>query len=414
MTDFPPPPPLPTLARYAVIVDVGYIYAAAGELLFNTASRREFRVDADKLIGALTRHADGFVRGELLRVYWYDAARDRVPTIDQRVIAQMAWVKLRLGNLNARGQQKGVDAQIRADMEALARHRAITDAVLIAGDEDMVPAVEAAQAFGVRVHLWGVEPPFGTNQAERLVWEADTVEVLDRPFLEPYFTRQPAAHRAASRPVVGVAVGALARAVVRRAARAAAPAVPARAQAGGRRRRRLGPDRERVEEAGEHVAHKWILTRGADNIRDLLPGPILPPVIDKELLVDAEKELGLSLRPYQEAREWLRDAFWARVRREFAVGARDDGPEPLLRVVRGEPTAEEIAALAVVLAAKLAATPGVRPRWACRPAAGRTARVRCTSRRPRAPAPGAEASRDARGRRPAPGHRVRQGSVRGG
>ena len=125
-------------------------------------------------------------------MYWYDAARDRVPTIDQRVIAQMAWVKLRLGNLNARGQQKGVDAQIRADMEALARHRAITDAVLIAGDEDMVPAVEAAQAFGVRVHLWGVEPPFGTNQAERLVWEADTVEVLDRPFLEPYFTRQPA------------------------------------------------------------------------------------------------------------------------------------------------------------------------------------------------------------------------------
>jgi len=316
MTDFPPPPLLPTLARYAVIVDVGYIYAAAGELLFNTSSRREFRVDADKLIGALTRHADGLVRGELLRVYWYDAARDRVPTIDQRVIAQMAWVKLRLGNLNARGQQKGVDAQIRADMEALARHRAITDAVLIAGDEDMVPAVEAAQAFGVRVHLWGVEPPFGTNQAERLVWEADTVEVLDRPFLEPYFTRQPTA---VEQPVP-VAVSS---------------SVPSPAQLFGERPAppsyrptpkpvatppRLGPDRERVEEAGEHVAHKWILTRGADNIRDLLPGPILPPVIDKELLVDAEKELGLSLRPYQEAREWLRDAFWARVRREFAVG----------------------------------------------------------------------------------------------
>ena len=83
---------------------------------------------------------------------------------------------------------------------------------------------------------------------------------------------------------------------------------------------RLGPDRERVEEAGEHVAQKWILTRGEDNIRDLLPGPILPPVIDKELLVDAEKELGLSLRAYQEAREWLRDAFWARVHRQFGLG----------------------------------------------------------------------------------------------
>src|SRR6201986_1730830 len=183
--------PMPVLARYAVMVDVGYIYAAAGELLFGTSSRRDYRVDAVGLIQAITKHADELFRGELLRVYWYDAARDRVPTIAQRVVAQMAWVKLRLGNLNARGQQKGVDANIRADMEALARHRAIPDAVLIAGDEDRVPAVEAAQAYGVRVHLWGVEPPFGTNQAERLVWESDTVEGLDRAFLEPYFTRIP-------------------------------------------------------------------------------------------------------------------------------------------------------------------------------------------------------------------------------
>jgi hypothetical protein len=215
-------------------------------------------------------------------------------------------------------------------MEALARHRAITDAILVAGDEDMVPAVEAAQAFGVRVHLWGVEPPYGTNQAERLVWESDTVEILERSFVEPYFTRQltepaqvgggePGATRVG--PVVPSPT---------------AQAAPSPAQVFGERHisrpysrplpvthlssARLGPDRERVEEAGEHVAQKWILTRGEDNIRDLLPGPILPPVIDKELLVDAEKELGLSLRAYQEAREWLRDAFWARVHRQFGLG----------------------------------------------------------------------------------------------
>jgi uncharacterized LabA/DUF88 family protein len=320
--------PLPLLSRYAIMVDVGYIYASAGELLFGAASRREYRVDADKLIQALTRHADDHVRGELLRVYWYDAARDRVPTIDQRVIAQMPWVKLRLGNLNARGQQKGVDAQIRADMEALARHRAITDAILVAGDEDMVPAVEAAQAFGVRVHLWGVEPPYGTNQAERLVWESDTVEVLERSFVEPFFTRQLAPEPVTTpgpgparpgQPAAGLpGPGAPSPAQVfgeRHAPRQAA-AVKAAAAAAARR----GPDKERVEEAGEHVAQKWILTRGEDNIRDLLPGPILPPVIDKELLVEAEKELGLSLRSYQEAREWLRDAFWARVHRQFGLG----------------------------------------------------------------------------------------------
>jgi len=324
-------PPLPLLSRYAIMVDVGYIYASAGELLFSAASRREYRVDADKLIQALTRHAEDHVRGELLRVYWYDAARDRVPTIDQRVIAQMPWVKLRLGNLNARGQQKGVDAQIRADMEALARHRAITDAILVAGDEDMVPAVEAAQAFGVRVHLWGIEPPYGTNQAERLVWESDTVDVLERSFVEPYFTRQlaPEPTQAAAAESGSVRSG-------QAMAGHSVQGAPSPAEVFGERHSsrqfsrpfavphlppaRLGPDRERVEEAGEHVAQKWILTRGEDNIRDLLPGPILPPVIDKELLVDAEKELGLSLRSYQEAREWLRDAFWARVHRQFGIG----------------------------------------------------------------------------------------------
>ncbi len=319
------------LSRYAIMVDVGYIYASAGELLFSAASRREYRVDADKLIQALTRHAEDHVRGELLRVYWYDAARDRVPTIDQRVIAQMPWVKLRLGNLNARGQQKGVDAQIRADMEALARHRAITDAILVAGDEDMVPAVEAAQAYGVRIHLWGVEPPYGTNQAERLVWESDTVDVLERSFIEPFFTRQ-----LAPEPVQSATVGPLPSRVDQALPAQSPPGAPSPAQVFGDRHMsrpmsrpmpithlastRLGPDRERVEEAGEHVAQKWILTRGEDNIRDLLPGPILPPVIDKELLVDAEKELNLSLRSYQEAREWLRDAFWARVHRQFGLG----------------------------------------------------------------------------------------------
>jgi uncharacterized LabA/DUF88 family protein len=325
MTEFAAP--MPVLARYAVMVDVGYIYAAAGELLFGTSSRRDFRVDAVPLIQAVTKHADELIRGELLRIYWYDAARDRVPTIDQRVIAQMAWVKLRLGNLNARGQQKGVDAQIRADMEALARHRAITDAVLIAGDEDMVPAVEAAQAYGVRVHLWGIEPPYGTNQAERLVWESDTVDVLEASFLRPYFTRNPVVAEPV-RQDAPASVPSPAQLFGERHERrtGAMPVVAAAAGTGQRNAYttgplpKLGPDRRRVEEAGEHVAHKWILTRGQDNIRDLLPGPILPPVIDKELLVEAEKELGQSLRPYQEAREWLRDAFWARVHREFGIG----------------------------------------------------------------------------------------------
>lgn len=342
---------VPQPARYAIFVDAGYLYAASGALLLSCGSRREYRVAAEKLIKALTDHADEQRRGELLRVYWFDAAPKRQPTVDQRVIANLPLVKLRLGNLNAQGQQKGVDAQLRADLEALARHRAITDAVLLAGDEDMLPAVEAAQRYGVRVHLWGVEPTHGSNQAEWLVWESDTVEVLPADFLRPYFTKAkllpapapgtPAAVRdaaaAAQRtspvpspsevfagrpPAVKPALGVGARTAVPvpSGATPATVAASMNSAAAAAADGKLGPDRDHMLEIGEHVAQKWIFERGRDNIRDLLPGPILPPVIDKELLIEAEKELGGSLRPYQEARTWLRDGFWERVYREFGIG----------------------------------------------------------------------------------------------
>jgi Uncharacterized conserved protein len=294
---------VPQPARYAVFVDAGYLYAASGAYCStsaragNTASRQRSSSEP------LTAHAAERIRGELLRIYWFDAAPRRQPTVDQRVIANLPLVKLRLGNLNAQGQQKGVDAQLRADLEALARHRAITDAVLLAGDEDMLPAVEAAQRYGVRVHLWGVEPTHGSNQAEWLVWESDTVEVLSSDFLRPYFSKA---------GVLSVPAVEQPRVTVRTttttvpspsqvfAGRTPAPltASPKPSPATMRpasappSEGKLGPERHQMLEIGEHVAQKWIFERGRDNIRDLLPGPILPPVIDKELLIEAEKELG--------------------------------------------------------------------------------------------------------------------------
>jgi len=242
-----------------------------------------------------------------------------------------------------------VDANIRADMEALARHRAITDAVLIAGDEDMVPAVEAAQAFGVRVHLWGIEPPYGTNQAERLVWESDTVDVLDSSFVRPYFTRNPAAESPRAdvqatvpspaqlfgehRPRPPVQVG-------KHSHLTQTGPIPHMSQTGPMPR--LGPDRRHVEEAGEHVAHKWILTRGADNIRDPAARPD-PAARHRQGAASSRRRRSSASRcgPTRRRREWLRDAFWARVHREFGIGGRqvrvaDDAP--FLQVVRGDAT----------------------------------------------------------------------------
>ena len=50
---------------------------------------------------------------------------------------------------------------------------------LLGGDEDLVSAVEAAQGYGARVHLWGIEAPEGRNQAEPLLWEVDSQRTLD-------------------------------------------------------------------------------------------------------------------------------------------------------------------------------------------------------------------------------------------
>jgi NYN domain len=311
-------------SRHAILVDVGYLYAAVGLLVLGTTSRRAFRVAADGFITALIERAAKRVPGELLRMYWYDAARDRVPTVEQRQIAALPHVKVRLGNLNAAGQQKGVDAQVRQDLEVLARHRAVSDVVLIAGDEDMVSAVEAAQAFGVRVHVWGVEPPYGVNQAERLVWEADTVDELDAESARPYVTAEPG-FTAAPRPsAASFDETAAAAASGGGTPSSGRPIVPTPASVFATRRPspspgRLGPDRRTMEEIGEHIAGKWLINRGRDNVADLLPGPVLPTVIDKELLVEAEQHLNRSLRPFEDARRALRDGFWARLHREFGL-----------------------------------------------------------------------------------------------
>jgi hypothetical protein len=312
-------------SRHAILVDVGYLYAAVGLLVLGTTSRRAFRVAADGFITALIERAAKRVPGELLRMYWYDAARDRVPTVEQRQIAALPHVKVRLGNLNAAGQQKGVDAQVRQDLEVLARHRAVSDVVLIAGDEDMVSAVEAAQAFGVRVHVWGVEPPYGVNQAERLVWEADTVDELDAESARPYVTAEPG-FTAAPRPSAASFEETAAAAASSGGGTPSSgrPIVPTPASVFATRRPspspgRLGPDRRTMEEIGEHIAGKWLINRGRDNVADLLPGPVLPTVIDKELLVEAEQHLNRSLRPFEDARRALRDGFWARLHREFGL-----------------------------------------------------------------------------------------------
>jgi hypothetical protein len=107
------------------------------------------------------------------------------------------------------------------DMIALARNRAMSDAVLLSGDEDLRVGVQQAQEFGVRVHLLGVRPSRG-SQSLFLMQEADTTHEWGPDDLKPFLMceavaeRQPAAPQPA--PVVPVAPGAAVAAVIAEAA----------------------------------------------------------------------------------------------------------------------------------------------------------------------------------------------------
>lgn len=57
-------------------------------------------------------------------------------------------------------------------MIALARNRAVSDAVLVSGDEDLRVGVQQAREFGVRVYLVGIKPSRG-SQSLFLLQEAD-------------------------------------------------------------------------------------------------------------------------------------------------------------------------------------------------------------------------------------------------
>jgi uncharacterized LabA/DUF88 family protein len=262
-----------TPATHAVFVDAGYVYAAAGRLVAGTEDRRSFELDAEGIIEAFIDKARAlFPDSRLLRVYWYDGARRRIHTPEQERIAELPDVKVRLGNLNASRQQKGVDSLIRSDLESLARHRAISDAVLIGGDEDLVSAVEAAQGYGARIHLWGIEAVEGRNQADPLLWEVDSQRTFDLEFCKPYLTRR---------------------------------AVPEYGDPSAT------PSRQDVHFVGARIASQWLATRRRDALVELLPGhPYLPPGFDQELLVEAEGMLGMSLRGHAELRRVLRDGLW--------------------------------------------------------------------------------------------------------
>ncbi|RKN06087.1 NYN domain-containing protein [Streptomyces radicis] len=173
--------------RCVVLVDAGYLLGAAASLLAGEPARPRITVDHAALIQALRERAEADTGCDLLRIYWFDGAPDRVPQPEHRRLRVMPRVTVRLGALtrsDGRWAQKGVDAAMHAELTELARNRACADIVLVTGDGDLLPGLMSAKEHGVAVHLWAVQAADGDyNQSEDLVAEADERRVLDRAWI---------------------------------------------------------------------------------------------------------------------------------------------------------------------------------------------------------------------------------------
>lgn len=180
--------------RIAVFVDAGYLFASASELLFGERLRRgELRLANVEFTTHLKTLAESIGGCPLLRIYWYDGT-NAGPSPAHLAIAYLDNIKLRLGFVNQSGEQKGVDALIFSDLTNLARNNAISDALLVSGDEDLRVGVQQAQDYGIRVHLLGIDPAdlgeMRGNQSAALQREVDTRHVLDAPALRRFLRRR--------------------------------------------------------------------------------------------------------------------------------------------------------------------------------------------------------------------------------
>ena len=164
--------------RAAVFVDAGYVFASGARVLTSERlTRSQLHLDHERVLALLAKVSAELTGLPLLRIYWYDGS-SAGPNPAHVALAYRPNVKLRLGQVSEHGQE-GVDALLVGDLVQLATERAMADALVVSGDDDLRAGVEQAQALGVRVHLVGIEPA-RDNQAAALVQAADTVRELSK------------------------------------------------------------------------------------------------------------------------------------------------------------------------------------------------------------------------------------------
>jgi uncharacterized LabA/DUF88 family protein len=177
------------MGRIAIFIDAAYLQFVLKE---------EFAAPKIDFQKPVQRMADN---REILRSYYYDCEpyQSNPPTPEEkarfgraqrfhRALDKIPRFQVRLGKLALRGysssgapifQQKRVDIQMGVDLVLVAAKQSISDAAILAGDSDFLPAIDAAKPEGVVVHLFHGERPHAD-----LVARCDERTRIDQAFID--------------------------------------------------------------------------------------------------------------------------------------------------------------------------------------------------------------------------------------
>ncbi len=303
--------------RCAVFVDAGWFLSEAAQALTGRGLRSEVTCNYRELVPALAELASQHMQLPLLRIYWYDAAPDGIPGSTHMEVASLPNVKLRLGRISHH-EQKGVDALLILDLTTLARERAIANALVVSGDEDVREGIAVAQSLGVRVTLGAVRMPEGRpSLATTLMNEVDDQLLVDVGFLHRCLTRavepvarpvepvvRPADPVVAPAPVQAPPVSVGSQSLVGAAARA----MPAEADA-------APEEASTPREFGFRFGAIHADQLSSDELRALQrEAPMIPSEVAAQLFRDAEQVFG-PIRGRPEIRRELKAGYWDHVMR---------------------------------------------------------------------------------------------------
>jgi len=184
--------------RCALFVDAGYVLADGAMAVHGTRNRDSVSWDYSgllKFLSGLSLDRSGL---PMLRCYWYEATVEGRRTSDHDTLADLPGLKLRLGRMRP-GRREGVEAEMRRDLNTLARNGAITDAILVSGEEDLAEVVAEVQDLGIRVILVHITVDGNWTIARPLRQECDDILEIGsahlRPFVDLIAGAEPA-HRA--------------------------------------------------------------------------------------------------------------------------------------------------------------------------------------------------------------------------